>query len=45
MTLCSKIWFKKGDLVYVINGKETKDRNSLQNAIASFKPNEKIKLN
>ncbi|AXK48189.1 serine protease [Aliarcobacter trophiarum LMG 25534] len=43
-TPASKYGLKRGDLVYSINGKEVKDRNSLQNAIASFMPNEKIKL-
>src|SRR5574344_80438 len=43
-TPAAKYGLKRGDLVYSINGKETKDRNSLQNAIASFKPNEKVKL-
>ena len=43
-TPAAKYGLKRGDLVYAINGKETKDRNSLQNAIASFKPNEKVKL-
>lgn len=43
-TPASKYGLKRGDLVYSINGKETKDRNSLQNAIASFMPNEKVKL-
>lgn len=39
-----KYGLKRGDLIYAINGKAIKDRNSLQNSIASFKPNEKIKL-
>src|SRR5574344_955950 len=43
-TPAAKYGLKRGDLVYAINGKETKDRNSLQNAIASFKPNEKVTL-
>mgnify|MGYP002661166576 FL=1 len=43
-TPAAKYGLKRGDLVYSINGKETKDRNSLQNAIASFKPNEKVTL-
>lgn len=43
-TPAAKYGLKRGDLVYSINGKDTKDRNSLQNAIASFMPNEKVKL-
>ncbi|WP_418187177.1 Do family serine endopeptidase [Aliarcobacter lanthieri] len=39
-----KYGLKRGDLVYKINGKDIKDRTSLQNAIASFKPNDKIKV-
>lgn len=39
-----KYGLKRGDLIYAINGKAIKDRNSLQNTIASFMPNEKIKL-
>ncbi|QKF60113.1 Do family serine endopeptidase [Aliarcobacter lanthieri] len=39
-----KYGLKRGDLVYKINGKDVKDRTSLQNAIASFKPNDKIKV-
>ncbi|MFV7790795.1 Do family serine endopeptidase [Aliarcobacter lanthieri] len=39
-----KYGLKRGDLVYKINGKDIKDRTSLMNAIASFKPNDKIKV-
>lgn len=39
-----KYGLKRGDLIFSINGKTIKDRNSLQNTVASFKPNEKIKL-
>ena len=39
-----KYGIKRGDLIYAINGKTVKDRISLQNTIASFKPNQKIKL-
>ena len=35
---------KRGDLIYAINNKEIKDRNALQNVIASFNPDEKIVL-
>lgn len=43
-TPASKYGLKRGDLVYAINGKPVKDRTSLQNTIASFKPKEKVKL-
>ncbi|MFY9083496.1 trypsin-like peptidase domain-containing protein, partial [Aliarcobacter butzleri] len=43
-TPASKYGLKRGDLVYAINGKAVKDRTSLQNTIASFKPKEKVKL-
>ena len=43
-TPAAKYGLKRGDLIYSINGKAIKDRNSLQNTIASFKPNEKIVL-
>lgn len=43
-TPAAKYGLKRGDLIYSINGKKIKDRNDLQNSIASFKPNEKIKL-
>ena len=43
-TPAAKYGHKRGDLIYSINGKAIKDRNSLQNTIASFKPNEKIVL-
>ena len=39
-----KYGLKRGDLIYAINGKAIKDRNTLQNTIASFKPDEKIIL-
>jgi len=39
-----KYGLKRGDLIYKINGKAIKDSTALQNAIASFKPNEKIKV-
>jgi len=38
-----KYGLKRGDLIYRINGKAIKDSTALQNAIASFKPNEKVK--
>ncbi|WP_368030380.1 Do family serine endopeptidase [Arcobacter sp. s6] len=43
-TPASKYGLKRGDLIYAINGKNVKDRTSLQNTIASFKPEEKIVL-
>jgi len=43
-TPAAKYGLKRGDLIYAINGKVIKDRSSLQNTIASFKPDEKIKL-
>ncbi|WP_418186249.1 Do family serine endopeptidase [Aliarcobacter vitoriensis] len=39
-----KYGLKRGDLIYKINGKDIKDRTALMNAIASFKPNDKIKV-
>ncbi len=39
-----KYGLKRGDLIYTINGKKIKDRTALQNVVASFKPNQKIKL-
>jgi serine protease Do len=41
-TPASRYGLKRGDLIYAINNKAIKDRSSLQNTIASFKPNEKI---
>ena len=35
---------KRGDLIYAINGKNIKDKASLQNTIAAFKPDEKVKI-
>ncbi|MGD9624525.1 MAG: Do family serine endopeptidase [Arcobacter sp.] len=43
-TPAAKYGLRRGDLIYAINGKEIKDRSSLQNTIASFKPDEKIKI-
>ena len=43
-TPAAKGGLKRGDLIYAINGKAVKDRTSLQNTIASFKPEEKIVL-
>jgi serine protease Do len=39
-----KYGLKRGDLIYAINGKNVKDKTSLQNIIASFKPDEKVTL-
>ena len=35
---------QRGDLIFAINNKPIEDRTSLQNTIASFKPNEKITI-
>jgi serine protease Do len=43
-TPAAKGGLKRGDLIYAINGKLVKDKTSLQNAIASFKPDEKVKI-
>lgn len=43
-TPASKYGLKRGDLIYSINGKVVKDRTSLQNIIASFKPDEKVEV-
>ena len=43
-TPAKKFGLKRGDLIYAINGKNVKDRVDLQNRIASFKPNQNIKL-
>ncbi|QKF72404.1 periplasmic heat shock serine protease HtrA, Do family [Aliarcobacter faecis] len=43
-TPAAKYGLKRGDLIYSINGKPIKDRNALQNTIASFKPNDKVNL-
>ena len=43
-TPAAKYGLKRGDLIYAINDKNIKDRNSLQNTIASFKPDEKVIL-
>jgi len=39
-----KYGLKRGDLIYAINGKTIKDKTTLQNSIASFKPDEKVSL-
>ncbi len=39
-----KYGIKRGDLIFAINGKDIKDRTSLQNIIGSFKPNQKISI-
>ncbi len=41
-TPAARFKLKRGDLIFAINNKAIKDRASLQNTIASFKPNEKI---
>ena len=43
-TPAQKYGIKRGDLIYEINGVKVKDRVSVQNTIASFKPEERIKL-
>ncbi len=39
-----KYGLKRGDLIYAVDGKEVKDRASLQNIVASFKPDEKVTI-
>lgn len=39
-----KYGLKRGDLIYTINGKKITDRTSLQNVVASFKPNQKVAI-
>lgn len=41
-TPAEKAGLKRGDLIYMINNIPIKDRKTLQNTIASFKPNETI---
>lgn len=43
-TPAAKGGLKRGDLIYAINTKSVKDKTSLQNTIASFKPDEKVKI-
>ncbi|MCB9097826.1 MAG: Do family serine endopeptidase [Arcobacter sp.] len=43
-TPAAKHGLKRGDLIYSINGKVIKDKTSLQNTIASFPPDEKVKM-
>ncbi|QKF68325.1 periplasmic heat shock serine protease HtrA, Do family [Arcobacter venerupis] len=43
-TPAAKGGLKRGDLIYAINGRLVKDKTSLQNTIASFKPDEKVKI-
>lgn len=43
-TPASRYGLKRGDLIYSINGKAIKDKTSLQNTVASFKPKDKVKL-
>jgi len=43
-TPAEKYGIKRGDLIYAINNKIIKDMKALQNTIAQFKPNSKIKL-
>ncbi len=40
----SKYGLKRGDLIYTINSKKITDRTSLQNVVASFKPNQKVAI-
>lgn len=39
-----KYGIKRGDLIFSINGKKITDRTSLQNVVASFKPNQKVEI-
>ncbi len=41
-TPAARFKLQRGDLIFAINNKAVKDRASLQNMIASFKPNDKI---
>lgn len=43
-TPASKYGMKRGDLILSIGGKKVKDRASLFNVIAAFKPNEKVEV-
>jgi serine protease Do len=43
-TPAEKYGIKRGDLIYAINGKKITDRTSLQNVVASFKPNQKVTI-
>ncbi|MDQ1340419.1 MAG: serine protease Do [Campylobacterota bacterium] len=43
-TPAEKYGIKRGDLIYEVNGKTIKGAASLSNTIASFKPNEKVKI-
>ena len=43
-TPAAKGGLKRGDLIYAINGKTVKDKASLQNTIAAFKPDEKVRI-
>lgn len=39
-----KYGLKRGDLIYEVNDRKIKDRTSLQNIIASFKPKQKVEV-
>lgn len=43
-TPAEKYGIKRGDLIYSIDGKKIKDRTDLQNVVASFKPDETVKI-
>ncbi len=43
-TPAAKYGIKRGDLIFAINGQNIKDRTSLQNVIASFKPDQKVSI-
>ena len=43
-TPAAKGGLKRGDLIYAINSKQVKDKTTLQNTIAAFKPDEKVKI-
>ena len=43
-TPAAKYGIKRGDLITSINGKQIIDRTSLQNVVASFKPNQKVTI-
>ena len=43
-TPAAKYGIKRGDLIYSIGNKVIKDKTDLQNVVASFKPNDKVKI-
>lgn len=43
-TPAHKFGLKRGDLIYSVDGKKVTDRTSLQNIIASFKPDQEVEI-